>query len=106
MIQRLSMSEGNIRNMMFLQVNLGLQIQILTLTLPPHHNQMAVTTGRGRSIHKKAEGKAVKNHAAKSHTTGGPGHSHSHRHYHRKADLRGHVQNHHRLRQRHLLQLA
>ena len=65
---------------------------------------MAVTTERGRSIHEKAEGKAVKNHAAKSHTTGGPGHGHGHRH--RKADLRGHIQNHHRLRQRHLLQLA
>ena len=102
MIQRLSMSKGNIRNVMFLQVHLGLQIQILTLTLPPHQNQMAVTTERGRSIHEKAEGKAIKNHAAKSHTTGGPGH----RHRHRKADLRGHDQNHHCLCQRHLLQLA
>ena len=102
MIQRLSMSKGNIRNVMFLQVHLGLKIQILTLTLPPHQNQMAVTTERGRSIHEKAEGKAVKNHATKSHTTGGPGH----RCRHRKADLRGHDRNHHRLRQRHLLQLA
>ena len=96
-----SMSKGNIRNVMFLQVHLGLQI--LTLTLPPpHQNQMTVTTERGRSIHKKAEGKAVKNHAAKSHTTGGPGYGHCHR----KADLRGHDQNHHHLRQTHLLQLA
>ena len=102
MIHRLSMSKGNIRNVMFLQVYLGLQIQILTL--PLYQNQMAVTTERGRSIHEKAEGKAVKNHAAKSHTTGGPGHCH--RHHHRKADLRGHVRNHHCLRQRHLLQLA
>ena len=73
----------------------GSSIQILTLTLPPHQNQMTVTTERGRSIHKKVEGKAVKNHAAKSHTTGGPGHSDGHRH--RKADLKGHNQNHHRL---------
>ena len=104
MIQRLSMSKGNIRNMTFLQVHLGLQILNLTLTLPPHQNQMTVTTERGRSIHKEAEGKAIKNHTTKSHTTGGPGHGHRHR----KADLRGHDQNHHHLRlhQRHLLQLA
>ena len=76
MIQRLSMSKGNIRNVMFLQVHLGLQIQILTLTLLLHQNQMAVTTERGRSIHEKSEGKAVKNHAAKSHTTGGRGPGH------------------------------
>ena len=101
MIQRLSMPKGNIRNVTFLQVYLGLQILNLTLTLPLHQNQMAVTTERG-SIHKGAEGKVVKNHTAKSHTTGGPGHGHRHR----KADLRGHDQNHHHLCQRHLLQLA
>ena len=88
--------------MMFLQVHLCLHIQILPLTLPPHQNQMAVTTERGRSSHEKAEGKAVKNHATKSHTTGGPGHGH----HHRKADLKGHDRNHHRLHQRHLLQLV
>ena len=65
MIQRLRMPKRNIRNVMFLQVHLGLQIQILTLTLPPHQNQMAVTKERGRSIHEKAEGKAIKNHAEK-----------------------------------------
>ena len=86
MIQRLSISKENIRNVMFLQVHLGLQIQILTLTLPPHQNQVAVTTERGRSIHEEAEGKAIKNHPAKSLTTGDPGHGHRHR----KADLRGH----------------
>ena len=92
MIQRLSMSKGNIRNVTFLQVHL------------PHQNQMAVTTERGRSIHEEAEGKAINNHTTKSHTTGGPGHGH----HHRKADLRGHSQNHHHLClcQRHLLQLA
>ena len=67
---------------------------------------MAVTTERRRNIHEKAEREAIKNHTAKGHTTGDPDPGHGH--HHRKADLRGHDQNHHHLclHQRNLLQLA
>ena len=47
---------------MFLQVHLGLQILNLTLNLPPHQNQMAVTTERGRSRRKSRK----KSHCKKS----------------------------------------
>ena len=91
--------------MMFLQVHLSLQIQILNLTLPPHQNQMAVTTERGRSIHKEAKRKAIKNHTTKSHTTADPGPGPGHGHHHKKADLRGHdqIRHHLYLSQRNLL---